>query len=87
MPTEQEKPAKCPFCGSHRTGLFECDVDSWAAYCFSCKAIGPRSPSTGDAINRWNYASNWMSFVSGSRILPRTQDPEFPCAIDRRAPG
>lgn len=49
-------PAKCPFCDSTQVSTFECDVETWAASCSSCKAIGPFSSSGSEAVLRWNRA-------------------------------
>lgn len=52
---------KCPFCGSTEITTFECDVDSWAASCSTCKTIGPRSATEEDAKTRWNKAASPVS--------------------------
>lgn len=47
-------PGKCPFCGSPEVSTFECDVETWAASCSSCKAMGPFSASGEEAAEKWN---------------------------------
>jgi hemerythrin-like metal-binding protein len=51
-------PGKCPFCGSTEIDTFESDVDTWAASCSTCKAIGPRSTSGDSAIALWNKSQS-----------------------------
>ncbi len=51
LPSSQ---ASCPFCLASQIDFFEIDTEEWAAFCPSCKAIGPHATTLEIAISRWN---------------------------------
>lgn len=43
----------CPFCSSVQADVYEIDLGVWAVYCPRCRASGPHTFSSQEAVSLW----------------------------------